>query len=180
MEKSKKRVICAIVAVCVVLVLVFVSIMTNTSNSYNFKNNAYIFETIEDLDFLNDHIVDDNIKDKNLGNLNYSASKCMRIKFDGNNYKLFAYEFNSVEDSFIYGEVVSGNDYQRAYKDTGIISHYYHAHYSFIFVQLSCKVLVLNGTNSLYIEAKGIDHKQLNKFFDYLFSHLPQKVETLF
>lgn len=184
MEKNKKRtlwviIVSWIVAVAIVSSLCIITITNNLKNQYDFKNNAYIFNTIEDLNFLNDSVVENNVKDKNLKNSSYSSSRSIQIEYEGNNYRLYAYEFSSIEDFFKYGKAVTGNDYRSIY-EMGLTSHYYYGYNAFIFIPISNSMLIFQDANALYVEANGISKKQFNIFLDYLFSNLPQKVELLY
>lgn len=178
MTVKKKRIIAAIIAAGIILVLSFVLIIISTADNYDYKNNTYIFNNIEDLDFLNDKVVKSNIEDKKLGNLNYSSSRTVQVEFNGANYKLFAYKFNSRKDVYAYGKAVSGNDYSEMYEKYGKTGWRYFEYYAIVVIPIHDKLLVFDNTNVLYIEGH-VSQKKFNEFVDYLFANLPQKVDIL-
>ena len=176
--RKKIRIISIIIAVVVVLILIVITFISNSVNGYDFSENSYIFSTVDDLNFLNESVVESNVKDKNLKDLKYTSSKSVQIKYDEKNYRLFAYEFNSKEDVFAYGKAVSGNDYSDVYERFGKTGWYYSEYKAIILIPLSNKMLLFDNTNVLYVESK-VNKKQFNKFLDYLFTNLPQKVDLL-
>lgn len=159
--------------------LFIATIVVSLVNKYDYQNNACIFNTIEDLDFLNDDIVEDDIKDTKLGNLSCASNKSVQVKYDGRNYRLFAYEFNSIEDVFSYGKAVTGNDYQNICERFENNSWCYSEYYAITVIPISSRMFVFQEANVLYVESKGISQKQFNKFIDYLFTNLPQKVDLV-
>ena len=153
-------------------------LVTSLTNNYDYQNKTRMFNTVEDLSFLDDKVVD-TVQDKHIAKLSPAASKTVKVEYEGKTYSIFAYEFQSQEDSFAYGQAVSGNNYQKAYETSGDTAGRYYRYSAAVVIPISNKLLVFNGNNALYIETKSVKKKQFNQFVDYLFTNLPQKVEGI-
>ena len=177
-RKTRRILRWTLILVFLVLLLGGTTLVTKFTNNYDYQHKTHIFNTVDDLDFLDDAIVG-TIKDKRIAKLAPAASKTVNVEFEGDKYSLYAYEFQSKEDAFAYGKAVSGNNYQKAFETTGDTSGRYYRYSAAVVIPISNQLLVFSENRALYIETKGIKKKQFNKFVDHLFSNLPQKVEGI-
>ena len=178
LRKARRILRLILLAVFLFVLLGAGTVITGLINNYDYRNKTYIFNTVDDLNFLEDKVVE-TIKDKHAAKLSYDASRTVKVEFEGDQYSLFAYEFHSSEDTFAFGKAVSGNDYQSAYESSGDTSGRYYHYSAIVVIPISNKLLVFKEKNAIYIETKGIKKKQFNKFVEYLFSNLPQKVDGI-
>ena len=104
MKKIKKSIIYILIAIIAILLLTF-SVYYIAKNIFGEKATVEYrcFESIEELDFLNDNIIKELplLKDKNLKSTPVKYW-CNQIEYNDRKYNLRAYVFQSVEDTRNY------------------------------------------------------------------------------
>lgn len=176
---KKKRLIISLSIVGVLVILSFCMMIVSTKKRYDYRNNSRIFETIEDLDFIDEYVVEENINlDNNILEEYVSESKTVSIEYNENEINIFAYVFTDIEHCLEYAQKVSGNNYKKTYSGGNIARHYY-KHTSFLNMAQTEKLLVFSNEKAYVITAK-ISDKKFNEFITYFMGQLPIKVEMVY
>ena len=92
-EVSTKKVI---VSVCVVLLLGAIDLWISLNNQYDYMHDTKIFDTINDLSFIDDYVIENNLEDNQISNdsnANLSQAKQVMIDYKGSKIKIYAYVF---------------------------------------------------------------------------------------
>ncbi len=177
----KKRFIISLGIVGVLVVVSCCMILSSIKNRYDYENESRMFETIDDLAFIDEYIVEQNINDEDISDANeayFLESKTVTIEYNGNKINVFAYTFESTEYCIEYANKASGNNYKNLYSGDDI-SQYYYKHTSFINIVQSEKLLVFSNEKAYVISAK-ISEKDFNEFIKYFMNHLPTKVKIAY
>lgn len=181
--KSKRMIVSLSVGAVIVLLSVCMMI-SSVMNGYDYKNNSKIYENIGNLDFLDEYIVEENIKrkDKNIKQFEEGILDCKNVivEYDGSKIYIHSYIFKSSESCLDYVRAVNGNDYEELYiKNDGKLSMYYYKHISFLNIYQSEKLLVFSNEKAYVISAK-IPEKDFNHFIEYFMEQLPLEVQMTF
>ena len=176
-EVSIKRVI---VSVCIVLLIGAVDLWSIINNQYDYMHDTRIFDTISDLSFIDDYVIEDNLEDKqisNVSNENLLQSKQVMIDYNGRKIKIYAYVFSNTKDCLEYAQDVSGNYYEDIYiRKNGKMSWSYYKGVSFLGLFQSEKLIVFSEEKAYVIKAK-ISQKKFNEFIEFFMEQLPLEVQ---
>ena len=98
-----------IIALAAAAVIVAVIISVGFNRISNTHLSGKMFDELSCFDVLDAlEILDEKPRDKKLGSLQPVASKTLELRFEGENYKVFAYEFAGANDAFEYYRSCSG------------------------------------------------------------------------
>lgn len=86
---KKKRVIFSIIIVSLLLGISLFMIISSVKNGYDYENESKMFESINDLDFLDEFVIED-IDDIAL---TFTEGKSVQIEYDGGKINIYAYTF---------------------------------------------------------------------------------------
>lgn len=174
--KRKARIIISVVIVMVLFIVWVVFTVKDENNKYDIKSNSYIFETMSDLDFLNDNEIME-IDDKH--EIGCISRRCVKIKYDNTNFNVYAYEFASKEQAWVYARKINGNNYSSLYKDTNSTNFYYSTTTNIFGIYQSRLTMVISENKVLLISS-NCNSKKYTHFLTYLFEQLPLRVEYKF
>ena len=176
---KKTRIIISLTTVGVILIASFCMLIGSVNNAYDYKNNSYIFETISELNFLNEYVVEEGLNlDKKIAQIaseEIQQSKTVKINYNGSEIYVFAYIFSSVNSCIDYANKVSSNDYQKFYNGNNLAKYFYY-HKSFLNLFQSEELLVFSNEKAYVVKAK-ISDKKFNQFITYFMGELNTKVE---
>ncbi len=179
---DKKSLVFTIIALVLIFIITIAMALSDEHNRFDYKNNSRIFNSTSDLAFLDEYIVEENIKlDKNIFDAYeayFSENKTVLLEYNGNKIYLFAYTFSNTDCCLEYANKVSGNNYKRNY-DGNSISRYYYKTVSLLNIYQSRKLLVFQNNKAYVISAK-ISEKDFTQFVEYFMSQLPTKVEITY
>ena len=81
-------------------------LISSIKNRYDYENKSRMFESINDLDFLDEFVIED-IDDIAK---NFTEGKSVQIKFDGEKINVYAYKFADNKSCRNFAEEISGNE----------------------------------------------------------------------
>lgn len=171
--QKKTRIIITIAMVALLFGACVVAMIVDINNAYDIKNNSNIFETINDLDFLdaNDPV---GIEDKNeIENLN---EKLVKVTYENTDFNIYAYEFDSKEQAWIYAKKISGNNYSTLYETFGETSFHYTKTVNILGIYQKRQTMIVSENKVLLI-ASSCNSQKYSEFLGYIFGELPVKVE---
>ena len=130
-----------------------VSIVITTSNTMNYKGFADLYEFNKIESYVVEEI--DSTTDKRLNALDYVDSYCRKISYDGKEYRLYAYVFETEQDA-------------ANYCDLQILSskHYNYKYGGNVLFDNTCKVY---SNNCAYV-IEGGNHIDFVQFYSFLTS----------
>lgn len=177
---KKKRFIIISSVIVIMLFLSLCSLILSIINDYDYKNKTRIFNSIDDLNFIDKYVIEEDIKsyDKIISRYEKHLLDCknVRIKYNGKKIDIHSYVFKSPEYCLDYAGEVSGNNYYELYMRNGRkLSMYYHKQIIFF----SEKLLVFSGEKVYVIHSKS-SQKNFNKFIEYFMEQLPLEVQMSF
>ena len=176
---DKKRLMISFGIVGIICIVSFCMLLSSINERYDYKTKSRMFESIDDLSFIDEYVIEEDIKldDDILDAYEsyFSESKTVTIEYNGNKIYIFAYTFESTDHCIEYAKEVSGNNYKHLYSGDDI-SQYYYKHTSFLNIFESEKLLVFSNEKAYVISAK-ISEKAFNEFIEYFMNQLPTKVE---
>ena len=179
---KKKRIIFTTSIVGILLIIIFCMMISSINNNYDYENNSKMFEKIEDLNFLDQYVVEENIElDKHaikVGKENIIGNKTVSIEYNGDKISIFAYVFSNSVYCLEYASEVSGNDYANFY-DSDSITKYCYRYKSFLNIFPSEELLVFSREKAYVISAK-ISEKDFNDFIEYFINQLPIELEMTY
>ena len=164
------------VAVVLVVGLLVANLIVDAKFAYDYENGSYIFDTIDDLNFLNDYVVDMEVEDVNVGELRYTASKVACIEYKGQYFNLFAYEFESAEDALTYASTVAGTDVKQALEAANAQSGHFNSSMTSLLGSRITKITMINQNKVLHVLISGLGKKLEYEFITWLMSNLPTQV----
>ncbi len=164
---NKQAILLSVVIVGLMLVISFINMGIDMRNSYDLDNNAYMFESLADLSFLDEYAVEKELTDQN---------KTIELLYDGETYAVSAFVFESKESAWACAKRISGNDYQKLNGELGNINFRYSQTKSFLGLFVSRKTLIVSDNKLLLIEGKS-DAKEYAAFLGFVMEHLSLKVD---
>ncbi len=136
---QKKRILISLLFVLIILIVGIISFVKY--GSYNQKN---IFSDISECYALDDLKVDDKpLVDKYIRDLPYINSYTYKLNYDSHVFKIYAYEFENMEDAKKYYLAVKGHTAEREYE------------YNMSGGTFGTELIVRNGANIYRIDAGG-------------------------
>lgn len=138
----KKRIILFSTAFILIIAISFVVMVIRNSDD----EPVTIFENISEVEQLN-FKRNDNLRDKYIENIPYEKAYIGTVKYENIKFKIFAYEFSSIQDAKSYYRACSTKDLEL---DDDFC-------YEFSAGMSSAKGMVFNGKNLYRIEA-GTNH----------------------
>lgn len=178
---NKKRLLILFSIVGVWLIVSFCMIRLSIKNSYDYKNNTRMFETVDDLAFIDEYVVEENIRldDVILDTFEeyLLENKTVTIEYNGIKINIFAYTFESTECCIEYANKVSGNNYKPFYSGDDI-SEYYHELDSNLISQRE-KLLVFSNEKAYVISVKMTvkELSEFREFIEFFMNQLPIEVK---
>lgn len=179
MDKKRKIIIFSILGVfCIQVVVGFCWLLLT---HYDYDNKTRMFNTVDDLSFINEYIVEEDIKldDAITDELKTYVleSKTVTIEYEGHKIDIFAYTFESTENCIEYATKVSGSDYNYFYTGDSISMFHYDGNAN-IFGATE-KLLVFSNEKAYVIKSE-MPTNNFNKFIDYFMNQLPIKFKMEF
>ena len=123
---KKKRLIFSIIIVSLLLGISLFMIISSVKNGYDYENESKMFESINDLDFLDEFVIED-IDDIAS---TFTEGKSVQIEYDGCKIKIYAYTFADENVCVDFAEQFTGNKYSDIDIENRPI-HFY-KHFSFL------------------------------------------------
>lgn len=143
-------------------------------NTYDYKDKSYIFESISDLDFLNEYQKDE-IEDKSLKNEKIVDSKNISMTYENKVFNFHAYIFESLDDTISYASRVTGNKYEALVKDNELSMYYYYSK-SFLGLGTTSQTLIFSNDKAYYFNS-SCSSSVYSSFTEFYMSNLIIKVE---
>lgn len=173
---EKKRIIITVVSVLILIICCVVLMIVDKNNAYDIENKSYIFETMSDLDFLNDNEIIE-IDDKH--KIDSIIGRSVKVKYENKYFNVYAYEFESKEQAWVYAEKISGTDYSSFYEMIKSTNFYYTKTVNILAIYQNRLTMVISENKVLHISSH-CNSKKYAKFLNYLFIRLPLRVEYKF
>ena len=169
------RKVFAIGLVLCTFIICLVFSLTSIRNRFDYESNSRIFDSISDLDFLNEFALDESIKDKYISDIEFDDSRTVLADYNGNKIRIYAYDFSSVENCLEYAENVSGNNYLYSYNGEDIAWYYY----EFSLFLLNERLLVFYNDKAYVLSAR-LSEQEFNEFVVYFMSKMPTAVQITY
>ena len=160
--------LCLVVSLCMTL--------SSIRNLYDYENESRIFDSIDDLSFIDEYVIKSPIIDSYKPY--FSESKTATIEYNDKKINIFAYTFENIEHCVEYASNVSGNRYETLPSGDDI-SLYYYRHRSFLNMFQSEQLLIFSNEKAYVISAK-IPEKVFNEFIAYFMHQLPVQVQMTY
>ena len=173
--KQKKYIVTWLVILSLVLINLPSAIIVLVGHNYDFKNNSYMFEDIDDFSFLDSYIISETIMDPHSSFLSIAENLTLSLKYNNTKHKLFAYSFASVEDALTYADRISDNNYRAMYQSQQTANFHYSESANHIFF-VSNQCLIVSGNKVIVIKSRGNPNKHV-EFIAFVMEHLPQRID---
>ena len=179
-KSTDKKLIIFTILLAIVLVLIMIIVTVITGIKYSFlKTDLYIFDTIDDLDFLDEKVTDFELEDKRIGNLQYNASKTVRAKYKGKSFDVFAYDFATTDDAIAYAEKATGKNVSKVFEYSQISNGRFGSSYTYMFVYHKSYLLVISQNKVLYMNTRYVGGPKAEyEFVCWMMDNLPTKVDV--
>ena len=178
---DKKRLLITVILVIVLIAISIIMAISAQNNRFDYKNNSYIFGTVNDLSFIDEYVVEENIQlDKHIFNTYESCLseyKTVHLDYNGKKINVFAYTFTDTDFCLDYVKDVTGSNYKSL--NNGNIASYYYKHTSFFNIYQSEKLVVFQNNKCYAISAK-MSQDDFNQFVEYFMNNLPVKLEMTY
>lgn len=172
--------IICVFSIVIVVSLIVSGIIVSHKYSYDYKNDAYMFNSIDDLRYLDEKMAEIDLKDKFLDNLSYVAAKTIRVNFNGKDFDVYAYEFATANDAIKYAERVSGKNISKSLEYIGKENLRFGSSFGILYTKVKSSMGIISDNKVLRYEVRNVSHKKEFEFTQWLMLNLPQKIELPF
>ena len=116
-RNKKQSLIIALAIVGVLIIISLINISIENKNKYNFSDGGYMFNSFEDLDFLEDYKTDKKVTDQKATDKGEGC--CFEVKYNDNTYQIYGYVFQNKEDAWEYANKLTSTNFKSIHELTG-------------------------------------------------------------